>query len=154
MPHSTSQRKMKLGVIPSVDENAFNGETARFSDLRDTAVAAEQVGFDSLWLADHMIFRFPGKDEQGCWEVFTFMSGLAAATSRIQIGPLVACTSFRNPAMTAKMADSLDEISNGRFILGLGAGWHEPEYQAFGFPFDHLASRFEESLKIILPLLR
>jgi alkanesulfonate monooxygenase SsuD/methylene tetrahydromethanopterin reductase-like flavin-dependent oxidoreductase (luciferase family) len=65
----------------------------------------------------------------------------------------VACTSFRNPALLAKMADSLDEISNGRFILGLGAGWHEPEYRAFGFPFDHLASRFEEAINIILPLL-
>ncbi|HLW01470.1 MAG TPA: LLM class flavin-dependent oxidoreductase [Ktedonobacterales bacterium] len=154
MTQSTSQRKMKLGLIPSIDEGEFNGQTARFSDLRDTAVAAEQAGFDSLWLADHLIFRFPGRDEKGMWEVFTFLSGLAAATSRIQLGPLVACTSFRNPALTAKMADSLDEISNGRFILGLGAGWHEPEYRAYGLPFDHLASRFEEALKIILPLLR
>jgi alkanesulfonate monooxygenase SsuD/methylene tetrahydromethanopterin reductase-like flavin-dependent oxidoreductase (luciferase family) len=154
MAHSASGRRMKLGIIPSVDEAAFNGKTASFNDLRDTAVAAEQIGLDSVWLADHMIFRFPGKDEQGCWEVFTFLSGLAAATSRVQLGPLVACTSFRNPALTAKMADSLDEISNGRFILGLGAGWHEPEYRAFGFPFDHLASRFEEALSIILPLLR
>lgn len=154
MTQNIPERRMKLGIIPSVDENAFNGKTARFSEMRDAAVLAEQIGLDSLWLADHMIFRFPGQDEQGCWEVFTWMSALAAATSRIKIGPLVACTSFRNPALTAKMAGSLDEISNGRFILGLGAGWHQPEYEAFGFPFDHLASRFEESLKIILPLLK
>ncbi len=145
---------MKLGLIPSIDEGDFNGQTARFSDIRDTAVAAEQAGFDSLWLADHLIFRFPNRDEQGCWEVFTFLSALAAVTSRVQLGPLVACTAFRNPALLAKMADSLDAISNGRFILGLGAGWHEPEYRAFGYPFDHLASRFEEALQIILPLLR
>jgi probable F420-dependent oxidoreductase len=145
---------MKLGLIPSIDEGDFNGQTARFSEIRDTAVAAEQAGFDSLWLADHLIFRFPNRDEQGCWELFTFLSALAAVTSRVQLGPLVACTAFRNPALIAKMADSIDEISNGRFILGLGAGWHEPEYRAFGYPFDHLASRFEEALQIILPLLR
>ena len=145
---------MKLGLIPSIDEGDMNGQTAHFRDLQDVARAAEQVGFDSLWLADHLIFRFPGRDEQGCWELFTFMSALAAVTSRVQLGPLVACTSFRNPALIAKMADSIDEISNGRFILGLGAGWHEPEYRAFGYPFDHLASRFEEALQIILPLLR
>jgi probable F420-dependent oxidoreductase len=145
---------MKLGLIPSIDEASVNGQTPRYRDLQDTAQAAEQAGFDSLWLADHLIFRFPGKDEQGCWEVFTFLSALAAVTSRMQLGPLVACTSFRNPTLIAKMADSLDEISNGRFILGLGAGWHEPEYRAFGYPFDHLASRFEEALHIILPLLR
>jgi len=66
----------------------------------------------------------------------------------------VACTSFRSPTLLAKMADTLDEISGGRFILGLGAGWHQPEYEAFGFPFDHLASRFEEALQVIVPLLR
>jgi probable F420-dependent oxidoreductase len=154
MTQSAPRRRMKLGLIPSIDEGDFNGQTAHFSDLRDTAVAAEQAGFDSLWLADHLIFRFPNRDEQGMWEVFTFLSALAAVTSRVQLGPLVACTSFRNPALLAKMADSIDEISNGRFILGLGAGWHEPEYRAFGFPFDHLASRFEEALQIILPLLR
>ena len=82
------------------------------------------------------------------------LGALAAVTERIQIGPLVACTSFREPALLAKMADTLDEISGGRFILGLGAGWHQPEYEAFGYPFDHLAGRFEEALQIIVPLLR
>jgi alkanesulfonate monooxygenase SsuD/methylene tetrahydromethanopterin reductase-like flavin-dependent oxidoreductase (luciferase family) len=67
---------------------------------------------------------------------------------------MVAATSFRNPALLAKMADTLDEISDGRFVLGIGAGWHKPEYDAFGYPFDHLAGRFEEALKIIVPLLR
>ncbi|HEY7357722.1 MAG TPA: LLM class flavin-dependent oxidoreductase, partial [Ktedonobacterales bacterium] len=154
MTQSAPGRRMKLGLIPSIDEGDFNGQTARFSEIRDTAVAAEQAGFDSLWLADHLIFRFPNRDEQGCWEVFTFLSALAAVTSRVQLGPLVACTAFRNPALIAKMADSIDEISNGRFILGLGAGWHEPEYRAFGYPFDHRVARFEEALTIITSLLR
>ena len=114
----------------------------------------EQIGIDSFWTADHLVYRFPGEEERGCWEVFTFLSALAAVTTRLTLGPLVACNSFRNPALLAKMADSLDEISNGRFILGLGAGWHQPEYEAFGYHFDHLASRFEEALQVIVPLLR
>jgi probable F420-dependent oxidoreductase len=118
------------------------------------AVAAENVGLDSFWLADHFIFRSPGSDETGQWEALTYLSALAAVTSRITLGPMVVATSFRSPALLAKMADALDEISGGRFVLGLGSGWHEPEYKAFGFPFDHLASRFDEALQIISPLLR
>jgi probable F420-dependent oxidoreductase len=145
---------MKIGLMPGLEEQSFGGQTPRFRDIQALAQAAEQVGFDSFWLADHFLFRFPNEAEMGQWEVFTFLSGIAAVTSRIALGPLVACTSFREPALLAKMADSLDEISEGRFILGLGAGWHEPEYTAFGFPFDHRASRFEEALHIILPLLK
>jgi probable F420-dependent oxidoreductase len=147
-------RQMKIGLMPGLEEAAFNGRTPRFRDIRALALAAEQAGFDSFWLADHFIARFPNQEENGQWEVFTFLSGIAAVTSRISLGPLVACTSFREPTLLAKMADSLDEMSDGRFILGLGAGWHEPEYTAFGFPFDHRAGRFEESLQIILPLLK
>ncbi len=154
MMASSSPRRMKLGLIPSIGEASVNGQTPRFRDLQEIAQTAEQIGLDSLWLDDHLIFRMPGEDERGCWECFTFLSGLAAVTSSIQLGPMVACTSFRNPTLLAKMAASLDEVSDGRFILGLGAGWHEPEYQAFGYPFDHLASRFEEALQIIVPLLR
>jgi len=149
----TSSRRMKIGLIAGLEENGFGGKTPHYCDLQALALAAEQVGFDSFWLADHFIYRTPD-EEVGQWEVFTFLAGIAAATSRIAVGPLVACTSFREPALLAKMADSLDEISEGRFILGLGAGWHEPEYTAFGFPFDHRAGRFEEALQIIVPLLR
>jgi probable F420-dependent oxidoreductase len=153
MTHGATGRRMKLGVMPSLGEGSLNGQTPRFSDIREMAVAAEAVGCDSFWLADHLIYRYPDRGENGCWEVFTFMSGVAAVTSRIAIGPLVACTSFRNPALLAKMADAMDEISDGRFLLGLGAGWHEPEYTAFGYPFDHRAGRFEEAMDIITPLL-
>ncbi|MGH2487445.1 MAG: LLM class flavin-dependent oxidoreductase [Ktedonobacterales bacterium] len=145
---------MKLGLMLPIDEKALAGETPRFRDISSIARTAEQVGFDSLWVADHLIFGPLGKDEEGTWECFTLLSALAAVTSRVTLGPLVACTSFRNPALLAKMADTLDDISEGRFVLGLGAGWHEPEYQSFGYPFDHLATRFEESLVIIVPLLR
>jgi len=149
----TSSRRMKIGLIAGLEENGFGGKTPHYCDLQALALAAEQVGFDSFWLADHFIYRTPD-EEVGQWEVFTFLAGIAAATSRIAVGPLVACTSFREPALLAKMADSLDEISEGRFILGLGAGWHEPEYRAFGFPFDHRVDRFAESIEITATLLR
>ena len=138
---------MKIGFMP--DDHQI-----RFQTMRALALTAEEAGFESFWLADHLIFRFPGQKEEGIWEVFTVLSALAASTSRIKIAPMVACTSFRNPALLAKIADAMDEVSDGRFILGLGAGWHQPEYDAFGYPFDHLAGRFEEALQVIVPLLR
>jgi probable F420-dependent oxidoreductase len=154
MTQNTSASQMKIGLMPGINEGSFEGKTPTFQDLKEMAQAAERVGLDSLWLADHLIARFPGQGEQGTWEAFTLLSALAAVTERITLGPLVACTSFRNPALLAKMADTLDEISGGRFVLGLGAGWHQPEYDAFGYPFDHLAARFDEALQIIVPLLR
>jgi probable F420-dependent oxidoreductase len=145
---------MKIGIVLDVVEGSLEGRTPAFRDLQGMAQVVEQVGFDSLWLADHLIYRFPGQDESAPWEALTMLSALAAVTTRITLGTLVACTSFRPPAMLAKMADAIDEISGGRFVLGLGAGWHQPEYEAFGYPFDHLASRFDEALHIIVPLLR
>jgi probable F420-dependent oxidoreductase len=145
---------MKLGTMPSLKEDSLNGGTPRYRDIQTMAQTAEAVGFDSFWLADHVVFRAPEGENVGCWECFTFLSALAAATTTIALGPLVACTSFRNPALLAKMADSLDEISGGRFILGLGSGWNEPEYTMFGWPFDHRVGRFEEAMAIIAPLLR
>ncbi len=149
------QRRMKVGAMlwPAYTEYGNQGGPVRWRDTLAMARTAERAGWDSFWLADHLIFRI-GPSDLGQWEAFTFLAALAAATSRIQLGPLVAAVPFRNPALLAKMADSLDEISDGRFILALGAGWHKPEFDAFGYPFDHLASRFEEALQILAPLLR
>src|SRR5437016_3353465 len=80
-------------------------------------------------------------------------SAVATVTTRVMVGTLVMCTSFRTPGLLAKMAATLDEVADGRLILGLGAGWHEPEYEAFGYPFDHRVDRFEEALQIIRRLL-
>lgn len=154
MTSSSQHRPLKVGVVPWMAEGSLNGRTPRFVDIEEMALTAEAIGLDSFWLADHLIYRGPDGVKIGAWEAFTFLSGIAAATSRIALGPLVACTSFRNPALLAKMADSLDEISSGRFILGLGAGWHQPEYEAFGYPFDYRVGRFEEAVNIIAPLLR
>ena len=154
MSQYTPNQRMKIGIVLDTVEGSLEGRTPTFRDLRAMAQVAEQVGLDSLWLADHLLYRFPGQDESAPWEALSMLSALAASTARITLGTLVVCTSFRPPALLAKMADAIDEISGGRFILGLGAGWHRPEYEAFGYPFDHLASRFDEALHIIVPLLR
>ncbi len=158
-----SSRPMGFGVIlPIAEESAFGG-TPHFSDILAMTRTAEEVGFDVVWIIDHFVFRpeadsqfsMPqSDDDRGVWECFTTMAGLASATERIQIGSLVACTGFRNPGLVAKMTETIDDISGGRVILGLGAGWHRPEYDAFGYPFDHRVSRFEEAMAIMHPLLR
>jgi probable F420-dependent oxidoreductase len=150
----SSRRPFKIGVFVPHWENPWNGCAPRWEDIAAIARRAEDVGFDSFWLPDHLLFRFPNVQEQGAWDAWSLLAAVAATTERMEIGPLVACSSFRNPALIAKMADTIDEISGGRLILGLGAGWHAPEYEAFGFPYDHRVSRFEEALQIITPLLR
>ena len=152
----TADRPLKVGLhLPNIAGMHPSG-VARWSELLAIARRAEEVGFDSLWVADHLLMRFPGWENRplGVWEGWSLLAALAAATDRIALGPLVSCTAYRNPALLAKMAATVDEISGGRLILGLGAGWHEPEYRAFGYPYDHLGSRFEEALTIIAALLR
>ncbi len=125
-----------------------------YTDIRATAQKAEADGFDSIWLADHLVYRALDKPDRGIWECWTMLSALAEATQRVELGTLVVCNSFRNPAILAKMATAVDEVSGGRLTLGVGAGWNQPEYEAFGMPFDHKVDRFEEALQIIKPLLR
>jgi probable F420-dependent oxidoreductase len=124
-----------------------------YDAIRAVAQQAEADGFDSIWLADHLFYRDPGAPTRGIWECWTMLAALAEATRRMEIGTLVLCNSFRHPAILAKMAITLDEVSHGRLILGIGAGWNEPEYQAFGLPFDHRVDRFEEAIQILKPLL-
>lgn len=152
-----SPRPMGLGLMVAISERAAFGDTPRFTDMLAICRAAEEVGFDAVWFADHFAFDLDPANEEslrGVWECWTMMAGIAAATERLQIGSLVACAAFRNPGVTAKMAEAIDEISGGRFILGLGAGWYQPEFEMFGLPTDHLVGRFEEAIQIIQPLLR
>lgn len=146
--------RLKVGLyIPNGDGPMSAGIT-RWRDIVAMANAAERVGFDSVWVADHMVFAFDGVPVHGRWECWTILSALAAETERVELGPLVSCMGFRNPALLAKMTETLDEVSDGRVTLALGAGWHEPEFTTFGYPFDHRASRFEEGFRIIHDLLR
>jgi alkanesulfonate monooxygenase SsuD/methylene tetrahydromethanopterin reductase-like flavin-dependent oxidoreductase (luciferase family) len=144
---------MQIGVmLPLGDTDGPNGMPS-FADVAGFARAVEDGGLDSAWLADHFFYRDGDGTTYGIHEAWTWLAGVAAVTERIQLGHLVACTSFRSPALTAKLAVTLDAISNGRFVLGLGCGWHEPEYQAMGLPFDHRVGRFEEALEIITRML-
>lgn len=150
-----SSRPMSLGLMLPIGEESHFGPTPRFSDMVEMAQAARESGFEAIWFADHFLFEDADDGSiRGVWEVFSMMGAVAAAVPDVQIGSLVACTGFRNPALIAKTAETIDEISDGRFILGLGAGWHKPEYDAFGYPWDHRVSRFEESIQIIQQMLR
>jgi probable F420-dependent oxidoreductase len=146
-------RPLKVGLLLPDTEGQLDGVTPRWRDLVAMTQLAEEVGFDSVWVTDHFIHR-EERGERGPWECWSLLSALAAVTTRVEIGPLVLCTGFRNPAMLAKMVDAVEEISDGRLILGLGAGWNEPEYRAFGYPFDHRVARFAEALTVIAGLLR
>lgn len=117
------------------------------------ARTAEVVGFDSLWVGDHLLYDKPD-GPRGPWECWSVLAALAAITERPLLGPLVSPTGFRNPGLLAKMAGTVDEISDGRLVLGLGSGWNRREYDAFGFPYEQRVSRFEEAFAIIVDLIR
>jgi alkanesulfonate monooxygenase SsuD/methylene tetrahydromethanopterin reductase-like flavin-dependent oxidoreductase (luciferase family) len=144
---------MKIGLMLPIGEEESLGRPLGWDHLRAMALAAEEGGLDSVWAPDHLIFD-DGDKPTGIHECWTLLSAIAAITTRVELGPLVLAVPFRNPALTAKMAAMLDEISGGRLILGLGCGWHEPEFTAFDYPFDHRVGRFEEALEVILPMLR
>jgi alkanesulfonate monooxygenase SsuD/methylene tetrahydromethanopterin reductase-like flavin-dependent oxidoreductase (luciferase family) len=142
-------RPLKIGVqLPEVERVVW------WPELRDMIRAIEDLGFDSIWVGDHLLYRQAGMPALGPWETWSTLAAIAEATSRIELGPLVACTAFLNPAVLAKKAATIDEISGGRLILGLGAGWNRVEFDAYGFPFDRRVSRFEEAFTIIRTLLR
>jgi alkanesulfonate monooxygenase SsuD/methylene tetrahydromethanopterin reductase-like flavin-dependent oxidoreductase (luciferase family) len=144
---------MKIGVMLPAGEGEGAAGAPSFGEAVAFARAAEDGGLDSAWLADHLLYRDPDGTVAGLHEAWTWLAAIAAATSRIELGHLVVCTSFRPPALTAKLAATLDVISEGRFTLGLGCGWHEPEYKAMGLPFDHRVGRFDEAVDIITRLL-
>jgi alkanesulfonate monooxygenase SsuD/methylene tetrahydromethanopterin reductase-like flavin-dependent oxidoreductase (luciferase family) len=145
---------MKIGLLLP---QAIDDGPVTWTGISDLARQAEEGGADSLWLIDHFLHRGEGVaigDEIGVHEPWTLLSALASTTNRVELGTLVLSTSFRPAALLAKMAATADEVSGGRLILGIGCGWHEPEYTAFGFPFDHRVGRFEDSIRITAPLVR
>src|SRR3954447_17987065 len=138
---------MRVGVqLPEVEREV------RWPECEAMARAAEESGFDSIWLGDHMLYR-GDRGERGPWDVWTLLAALAAVTDRVRLGPLVACAGFHRPGQLARMAATVDEVSGGRLTLGIGSGWNETEFRAFGIPFDHRVSRFEEAFEIVRRLL-
>ena len=151
---SDTQDRIKVGLqIPMVKDPS--GSATRWSEIRDMATLAEDVGFDSLWVVDHFLYQVQeGGEPAGVWECWSQLAALAACTKSVELGTLVLGMGFRNPALLAKMADTVDEISGGRLILGVGAGYHDLEYRAFGYPKDYRYSRFAEAIQIVHGLLK
>jgi probable F420-dependent oxidoreductase len=137
-------RPLRVGVqLPEVER------VVRWPEYVAMARAAEEVGFDSIWVGDHLLYRDDGRPERGPWDAWTLLAGLATVTERVSLGPLVACTAFHRPGLLARTAAAVDELSGGRLVLALGAGWNEPEFRAFEIPFDHRVARFAEALQIV-----
>jgi alkanesulfonate monooxygenase SsuD/methylene tetrahydromethanopterin reductase-like flavin-dependent oxidoreductase (luciferase family) len=146
---------MRIGVtVPMAFGEVADDRMTTFAETADFGQRAERLGLDSIWVFDHLLWRFEGEPEEGPHEAWTTLTALAAVVPRVELGALVMCSSFRNAGLQAKMAATLDDLSGGRLILGLGCGWHKPEYDAFGLPFDHLVGRFEEDIEVISRLLR
>jgi alkanesulfonate monooxygenase SsuD/methylene tetrahydromethanopterin reductase-like flavin-dependent oxidoreductase (luciferase family) len=109
-------RPLRVGIqLPEVEREV------RWPELVDLARTIEDAGFDAIWVGEHLLYRWPDQLARGPWEAWTTMGALAAATSRVTIGPLVACTSFHNPALLAKQAATVDEIAGGRSSVGQDA---------------------------------
>jgi alkanesulfonate monooxygenase SsuD/methylene tetrahydromethanopterin reductase-like flavin-dependent oxidoreductase (luciferase family) len=145
--------EMRVGVVLPIGEEDWNDGAPPYALVRQLALEAEDAGLDSVWVFDHLLFRFDGATT-GIHECWTVLAAIAEATERVELGTLVMCTGFRNAALLAKMAATLDHVSGGRLILGIGAGWHDPEYDAFGYPSDRKVSRFEEATEVITSLIR
>ena len=141
-------RPLKIGVqLPEVEREVG------WTELISMAQSAEAVGFDSIWLGDHLLYDLD-VGPRGPWEVWTSLAVLANVTSRVELGPLVASTAFHPPAMLAKQAATVEAVSDGRLILGLGAGWNAREFSAFDHPFDRRVDRFAEAFTIVRTLLQ
>jgi probable F420-dependent oxidoreductase len=154
----SASRSLKVGLLVPTYEGMLGGRTPRWTDVLAVARRAEAAGFDSLWVVDHFSVPVdqyvPGADPMGAWDSWSLLAALAASTTRIELGTLVTCTAFRNPALLARIADTVDEVSGGRVILGLGAGSVPEEFAQFGYEVDHRVDRFEEAVTIIRSLFR
>ena len=146
--------RLELGLNLPYVQGSMDGATPRWADILAMARAAEEIGFDALWVSDHVGFGDPEGEWRGAWESWTLLAALAASTSRVALGPYVLAAPLRNPALLAKMAETLDEISGGRLILAIGAGWNEPEFTSYGIAFDDRFLRLEEAIGIITDMLR
>jgi len=142
---------MRVGVFVQVCE-AESGRMFGVEEVVRTVERVEELGFDSAWIMDHPFIERDGARLTG-HDPLVLLAYAAARTRRIGLGTLVVCPAFRTTGQLAREAAALADASGGRFILGLGAGWHQPEFDAFDYPFDHLVGRFEEQLTAVRALL-
>ncbi|MEO5966609.1 MAG: LLM class flavin-dependent oxidoreductase, partial [Candidatus Limnocylindrales bacterium] len=149
---------MQVGLMaPQGWKGEYDGwdPAAAWTRTVELAVQAEQLGFESLWVFDHF-HTVPVPTDEITFESFSVLAALAMVTNRVRIGHMVVCTGFRNPGLTAKLSSTIDVISNGRFELGIGAGWKEDEWLAYGYGFPPIRERldqFGEHLEIITRML-
>jgi alkanesulfonate monooxygenase SsuD/methylene tetrahydromethanopterin reductase-like flavin-dependent oxidoreductase (luciferase family) len=148
-------RQFELGIVLPLAQAGAKRVTPRWSEIRDIALRCEEIGFDTIWTPDELLWRAPDRPVMGIWEGVAMAGAVAAITSRAGIGTWVMSALHRNAGIIAKAAETLDEISGGRFIFGLGAGHPWPgQARSFGLPEDHVFDRFDEALRVIVPLLR
>jgi alkanesulfonate monooxygenase SsuD/methylene tetrahydromethanopterin reductase-like flavin-dependent oxidoreductase (luciferase family) len=148
-------RAFEIGIVLPLMQFGPDRVTARWPDIRDMARRAEAIGFDTIWTPDELLWRAKEGPPQGVWEGVSMAGAVAAVTSKTTVGTWVMSALHRNPGIIAKAAETLDEISGGRFVFGLGAGHVWPgQAHTFGLPEDHVFDRFEEALQVIVPLLR
>jgi alkanesulfonate monooxygenase SsuD/methylene tetrahydromethanopterin reductase-like flavin-dependent oxidoreductase (luciferase family) len=152
------RRALRLGLNLPYVERSMDGATPRWTDILAMATTAERIGFDSVWISDHVGFGDPDSEAadawSGAWEAWTLLSALAASTDRVRLGTYVLAMPLRNPALLAKQAETLDEVSGGRLVLGIGAGWNDVEFETYGVPIDRRFDRFEDGLRIVTSMLR
>jgi alkanesulfonate monooxygenase SsuD/methylene tetrahydromethanopterin reductase-like flavin-dependent oxidoreductase (luciferase family) len=149
------EARFEIGLVLPLNQQGPDRATPRWADLREMAVRAEAVGFDTVWTTDELLWRTRDGPPEGVWEGIAMAGAVAEATTHVAVGTWVLSALHRNPGIIAKAAETLDEISGGRFIFGLGAGHAWPgQANAFGLPERDIFARFEEALEIIIPLLR
>ena len=147
--------RLEFGLVLPMLEEPQSGEKPPWAEIKALAQRAESIGFDAVWTADALLWRFPNwPGPRGWWECVSITGAVAASTSTITVGTYVLAALYRNPGLTVKIAETLDEISGGRFLLGLGAGFDGNQGVAFGYPADNPAARYEEALEIVVPALR
>lgn len=143
VPHSP-RMPLKVGIQVNTTQRVF-----RWSEIRELATVAEELGLDSLWTEDHLFYEM-NDVVIGPWEAWTILAGLADATERVRIGSMVTPLALRSPTMLAKLAETVDEMSSGRLVLGVGVGWGEEEHRAVGATLERKLTRFLESWNVIL----
>ena len=148
-------RPLEIGFVPNLLEAPRYQHTPRWEEIRRNALRAEEAGFDTVWIPDELLYKVEAwGGGHGFWECVAVTGALAAATSSIKIGTWVLSALHRNPGLTAKVAETLDEISGGRFVFGYGSGHAGAQGKTYGYPEDQIVGRYEEALSIVVPALR